>query len=171
MISVKLFGREGKLSREMRLMKWMQEGALETSEIPYRHDRLGLPRRMSWTLGFTLAVLAFICLLSGAILTAIVFTEVRPPTADENYNRYLGSDYRRIIGPILMIMSLVLIVTGLICVVFRRISHLRDKEYMAIYQQQVYSQRQPDYSSRGPQRPQQRQPDQRSDSMESVSTR
>lgn len=76
----------------------MQEGALDVSEIPYRHDRLGLPKRMSWTLGFTLAVLALLCLLSGAILTAIVFTEVRPPTADENYSRYLGSDYRRVIG-------------------------------------------------------------------------
>lgn len=90
--------KEGVADRSMRLMKWMQEGALDVSEIPYRHDRLGLPRRMSWTLGFVLAVLAFICLIAGAILTAIVFTEVRPPTADENYNRYLGSDYRRIIG-------------------------------------------------------------------------
>ena len=82
----------------MRFLKWMQEGALDTAEIPYRHDRLGLPRRMSWSLAFLFAVLAFICLLCGAILSAIVFTEVRPPTADENYNRYLGSDYRRIIG-------------------------------------------------------------------------
>uniref|UniRef100_A0A4D5S010 Putative secreted protein n=1 Tax=Ixodes scapularis TaxID=6945 RepID=A0A4D5S010_IXOSC len=38
-------------------------------------------------------------LISGAVVTGIVYTEVRPPTADENYDRYRGADLRRVLGP------------------------------------------------------------------------
>lgn len=82
----------------MRLMEWMMEDAMDPSEVPFRHSRIGVPRRMVWSLAGCLAIMTFILLVSGAILTAIVFTEVRPPTADENYQRYIGSDYRRNIG-------------------------------------------------------------------------
>ena len=41
-----------------------------------------------------------------------------------------------------MLMAFVFLITGLICVVYRRVSHLRDKEYMAVYQEQIYAQRQ-----------------------------
>lgn len=74
------------------------EGSFDISEVPYRHSRVGLPRRMVWMLAAIFSIITFILVVAGAILTAIAYTEVRPPTADDNYQRYLGSDYRRVIG-------------------------------------------------------------------------
>ncbi|OQR73997.1 hypothetical protein BIW11_09377 [Tropilaelaps mercedesae] len=123
----------------MRLMDWMMEGSLDISEVPYRHSRVGIPRRMVWALAALLAFMTFVFLVAGAILTAIVFTEVRPPTADENYQRYLGADYRRNIGPLMMILAFVIFVTGVICLFGRKFSHQEDKKQMAILQEHLYT--------------------------------
>lgn len=71
--------------------------SITISRIPFRYSRVGSIRYIILFAG-CLGCLAVLLLISGAILTAVVYTEVRPPTADENYKRYIGSDFRRVIG-------------------------------------------------------------------------
>ncbi|XP_022663099.1 uncharacterized protein LOC111268273 isoform X2 [Varroa jacobsoni] len=124
----------------MRLMEWMMEGSFDISEVPYRHSRVGLPRRMVWMLAAIFSIITFILVVAGAILTAIAYTEVRPPTADDNYQRYLGSDYRRVIGPLMMIISLMVFVMGIAYLLGRKISHKADKKQMALLRERLYPQ-------------------------------
>lgn len=67
------------------------------------------------TLGYcTLCVtfVGFVMLLAGAIISGIAFTEVRPNVADENYERYIRSDLKRVIGPIMLAFGLLCIIGG-----------------------------------------------------------
>lgn len=75
----------------------MSSDSILLSRISYRHSRVG---NLPYIVYFSgcLATLACSLLIAGAIMMAIVFTEVRPPTDDENYQRYIGADFRRVIG-------------------------------------------------------------------------
>ncbi|OQR73998.1 hypothetical protein BIW11_01041 [Tropilaelaps mercedesae] len=81
------------------------------SRIPYRYSRVG---NLPYIVYFSgcLAALAILLVVAGATLTAIVFTEVRPPTADENYNRFIGADFRRVVGPLMMVMAALMLILG-----------------------------------------------------------
>lgn len=61
---------------------------------------------------FCLVLVGFIMLLSGAIISGIAYTEVRPNIADENYERYIRSDLKRIMGPIMLSFGLLCIISG-----------------------------------------------------------
>lgn len=65
---------------------------------------------------FCLVLVGFIMLLAGAILSGIAYTEVRPNIADENYERYIRSDLKRVMGPIMLAFGLLCIISG--CVFF-----------------------------------------------------
>ncbi|KFM61213.1 hypothetical protein X975_17336, partial [Stegodyphus mimosarum] len=56
--------------------------------------------------------LGFVMLLAGAIICGIAFTEVRPNVADENYERYIRSDVKRVVGPIALAFGLLCIIAG-----------------------------------------------------------
>lgn len=75
----------------------MSSDSLVIERIPFRHSRVG---NLPYVIYFSacLVTLAALLLIAGAVLTALVYTEVRPPTADENYQRYIGADFRRVIG-------------------------------------------------------------------------
>lgn len=64
---------------------------------------------------FCLALVGFIMLLAGAIISGIAFTEVRPNIADENYERYIRSDLKRVMGPIILSFGLLCIISGCVC--------------------------------------------------------
>ncbi|GBN19789.1 hypothetical protein AVEN_13073-1, partial [Araneus ventricosus] len=62
------------------------------------------------------ALLGFAMLLGGAIISGIAFTEVRPNFSDENYERYIRSDPKRVVGPIMLAFGLLCIFGG--CIFF-----------------------------------------------------
>lgn len=64
---------------------------------------------------FCLSLVGFMMLLAGAILSGIAYTEVRPNVADENYDRYIKSDLKRIMGPIMLCFGLLCIISGCVC--------------------------------------------------------
>lgn len=51
-------------------------------------------------------------LIAGAVMAGIAYTELRPPAADENYERYLGSNLMRIVGPIMLAIGALLLIGG-----------------------------------------------------------
>ncbi|GIY09164.1 hypothetical protein CDAR_535181 [Caerostris darwini] len=65
---------------------------------------------------FCVVLTGFALLLGGAILSGIAFTEVRPNVADENYERYIRSDPKRVVGPIMLAFGLLCIFAG--CIFF-----------------------------------------------------
>ncbi|KAH8018433.1 hypothetical protein HPB51_006055 [Rhipicephalus microplus] len=67
-------------------------------------------------------------LISGAVVTGIVYTEVRPPTADENYERYRGADLRRVLGPLMLCLGGFLLIGRLRVHGFRLLLDDRDEE-------------------------------------------
>ncbi|KAG0422109.1 hypothetical protein HPB47_002031 [Ixodes persulcatus] len=67
-------------------------------------------------------------LISGAVVTGIVYTEVRPPTADENYDRYRGADLRRVLGPLMLCLGGFLLIGGCVFMAFGYYSNYRDEE-------------------------------------------
>ncbi|XP_022664367.1 uncharacterized protein LOC111268274 [Varroa jacobsoni] len=89
----------------------MSSDSILLSRISYRHSRVG---NLPYIVYFSgcLATLACSLLIAGAIMMAIVFTEVRPPTDDENYQRYIGADFRRVIGPLMMVMASLMLLLG-----------------------------------------------------------
>ena len=60
----------------------------------------------------TVSIVGFILMIGGASLTGIAYTELRPNYADENYNRYMGANLQRTVGPILLVFGTVLLITG-----------------------------------------------------------
>ncbi|KAF8767272.1 hypothetical protein HNY73_020256 [Argiope bruennichi] len=62
------------------------------------------------------ALVGFAMLLGGAILSGIAYTEVRPNFSDENYERYIRSDPKRVVGPIMLSFGLLCIFGG--CIFF-----------------------------------------------------
>nr|XP_037283080.1 uncharacterized protein LOC119176066 [Rhipicephalus microplus] len=67
-------------------------------------------------------------LISGAVVTGIVYTEVRPPTADENYERYVAADLRRVLGPLMLCLGGFLLIGGCVFMAFGYYSNYRDEE-------------------------------------------
>ncbi|GFY78054.1 uncharacterized protein TNIN_138411 [Trichonephila inaurata madagascariensis] len=65
---------------------------------------------------FCVILVGFAMLLGGAILSGIAYTEVRPNVADENYERYIRSDPKRVVGPIMLAFGLLCIFGG--CIFF-----------------------------------------------------
>lgn len=61
-------------------------------------------------------LVGFVMLLAGAIISGIAYTEVRPNIADENYERYIRSDLKRVVGPIMLAFGLLCIFGG--CIFF-----------------------------------------------------
>uniref|UniRef100_A0A2L2YIR6 Uncharacterized protein n=1 Tax=Parasteatoda tepidariorum TaxID=114398 RepID=A0A2L2YIR6_PARTP len=62
------------------------------------------------------SIVGFAILIGGAVLTGLAYTEVRPNYADENYNRYMGANLQRTVGPIMLTFGLLLMVGA--CVFF-----------------------------------------------------
>lgn len=59
--------------------------------------RVGSFESVAWcSVGTTL--IGFFLMVAGAIITGIAYTELTPPDWDRNYNRYKGSDLKRILG-------------------------------------------------------------------------
>ncbi|XP_064466169.1 uncharacterized protein LOC135377577 isoform X2 [Ornithodoros turicata] len=75
-----------------------------------------------------LAGVGVLLLISGAVVTGIVYTEVRPPTADENYDRYRGADLRRVLGPLMLCLGGFLLIGGCVFMAFGYYSNYRDEE-------------------------------------------
>ncbi|RWS13089.1 hypothetical protein B4U79_10859 [Dinothrombium tinctorium] len=46
--------------------------------------------------------IGLVLMISGAIITGIAYTEITPPNFDENFDRYLGANVMRLIGPLLL---------------------------------------------------------------------
>lgn len=60
----------------------------------------------------SVTMVGFILLIGGAALTGVAYTELRPNYADENYNRYMGANLQRTVGPILLVFGALLFITG-----------------------------------------------------------
>uniref|UniRef100_A0A2L2Y7H0 Uncharacterized protein n=1 Tax=Parasteatoda tepidariorum TaxID=114398 RepID=A0A2L2Y7H0_PARTP len=82
---------------------------------PTNRWRMGNVRTVGYCT-FCVILLGFAMLLGGAIISGIAFTEVRPNVADENYERYIRSDLKRVIGPIMLAFGLLCIFGG--CIFF-----------------------------------------------------
>jgi len=105
------------------------------SVIPYRDCRVGhLPHTILFAC--CLGITAGILLLVGAITTGIVYTEVRPPTADDNYERYRGADFRRVFGPLMIAMALFTLAVGFILVFGGFFSAAKDYDQQVIRESQ-----------------------------------
>ncbi|XP_003748355.1 uncharacterized protein LOC100906380 [Galendromus occidentalis] len=116
----------GKESLASAMKLDMSADSITVSRIPFRHNRVGSIRYIVLLAG-CLVSLALVLLIAGAIMTALIFTEVRPPTADENYNRYLGSDWRSVIGPLMMGMAGFMVIMGCVLTVMGYRSAAEDR--------------------------------------------
>lgn len=61
------------------------------------YSRIGSFKTIAWCSGGT-SLVGFFLMVCGAIITGIAFTELTPPDWDQNYDRYTGSDLKRIMG-------------------------------------------------------------------------
>ncbi|KFM61546.1 hypothetical protein X975_05996, partial [Stegodyphus mimosarum] len=75
--------------------------------------QIGSYKTASW-ITIAVAFVGFILLIGGAVLTGIAYTELRPNFADENYNRYMGANLQRTVGPIMLAFGTLLLVSGCI---------------------------------------------------------
>ncbi|XP_076314819.1 uncharacterized protein LOC143227181 [Tachypleus tridentatus] len=58
------------------------------------------------------AFIGLCLMIGGAAITGVAYTEVPPPFDDPNYDRYQGSNPRRVIGPIMMVFGALLLFGG-----------------------------------------------------------
>ncbi|RWS31221.1 hypothetical protein B4U80_02627 [Leptotrombidium deliense] len=56
------------------------------------------------------ALLGLCLMITGAIITGIAYTEITPPNYDENYDRFLGANVMRLIGPLMLAFGAVILV-------------------------------------------------------------
>ncbi|XP_076335257.1 uncharacterized protein LOC143238689 [Tachypleus tridentatus] len=71
---------------------------------------------MAGLLSICLATVGLGLVIGGGVLTGIAYTEVPPPFDDPNYDRYKGSNPKRIVGPIMMVFGALLMLSG--CIYF-----------------------------------------------------
>ncbi|XP_054710536.1 uncharacterized protein LOC129220197 [Uloborus diversus] len=82
-----------------------------TSHDPYNKWRMAKVSTVGYCT-FGVVLVGFAMLLAGAIISGIAYTEVRPNVADENYERYIRSDLKRVMGPITLAFGLLCIISG-----------------------------------------------------------
>lgn len=74
-----------------------------------------------------IGIIGLSVLIGGAILTGISYTEIRPNTADKNYDRFLGANVKRIVGPIMLAFGGILLIGG--CIFFAFAFYFANREY------------------------------------------
>ena len=105
----------------------------------YSNWRMGKVKTIGY-FTFCLAMVGFVMVLAGAILSGIAYTEVRPNVADENYERYIRSDLKRVMGPIMLSFGFLCIISGCVCFgcsLYSASRENRKKRKMANYRQEA----------------------------------
>uniref|UniRef100_T1K1X5 Uncharacterized protein n=1 Tax=Tetranychus urticae TaxID=32264 RepID=T1K1X5_TETUR len=65
------------------------------------YTKIGNFAAVTWcTIGS--ALLGLFLMLVGAIITGYAYTEITPPDYDDNYQRYIGSNLMRVMGPLFL---------------------------------------------------------------------